>query len=379
VLQILAVRIRSSAVVFAGLVGLAYLGAAEAGHLLSFKENDAALATFWPPSGLLVAVLALARPRAWPPLLLGAAAANALSDIVLHGQPPLASLGFLVANGLEACLGAVLLRRLVGPPLALTRLREVLGLAGYAALVATACGATVGAAVVALAFDVPYGVAWLRWWLGSAVGVVLVAPLVLTWLKARPSFPAGLRPGRLAEGFAVFAGLLLTAEGVFGGWLPLPLVVPVYVLPFLLWAGMRFGPRGASLAILAMGALAVWHVAHGEGPYAALTTDLALQRLRAQGGLVAASLCVLVLAAVVAERKRMDRKRLLLIQRLQGALVEIKTLRGLIPICAWCKKIRDDRGFWQQLETYLTAHARLTFSHGICPACMTRHVPPPQP
>jgi len=57
------------------------------------------------------------------------------------------------------------------------------------------------------------------------------------------------------------------------------------------------------------------------------------------------------------------------VEELRKALGEIKTLRGLIPICAWCKKIRNDAGYWQRLETYLHAHTEAEFSHGICPEC----------
>ena len=49
--------------------------------------------------------------------------------------------------------------------------------------------------------------------------------------------------------------------------------------------------------------------------------------------------------------------------------IEIKILRGLLPICSGCKKIRDDEGFWKEVESYIEAHSELTFSHGICPAC----------
>ena len=58
-----------------------------------------------------------------------------------------------------------------------------------------------------------------------------------------------------------------------------------------------------------------------------------------------------------------------LILKLQEALSEIRTLKGLIPICATCKKIRDDEGYWNQLEAYITRHTGAIFSHGICPDC----------
>ncbi|MEI6243586.1 MAG: response regulator transcription factor [Acidobacteriota bacterium] len=57
------------------------------------------------------------------------------------------------------------------------------------------------------------------------------------------------------------------------------------------------------------------------------------------------------------------------IEELRHALDHIKTLRGVVPICAWCKKIRDDEGYWKQLESYIRDHTEAEFSHGICPTC----------
>jgi DNA-binding response OmpR family regulator len=62
-----------------------------------------------------------------------------------------------------------------------------------------------------------------------------------------------------------------------------------------------------------------------------------------------------------------------LISELQEALAEIKTLKGFIPICASCKKIRDDEGYWNQLEAYISKHTDAVFSHGLCPECAERY------
>ncbi len=69
------------------------------------------------------------------------------------------------------------------------------------------------------------------------------------------------------------------------------------------------------------------------------------------------------------ERFKIIKERDKLIVGLQQALDEIKTLRGMIPICANCKRIRDDRGYWEKLEQYLLEHSYAQFSHGICPEC----------
>ncbi len=64
------------------------------------------------------------------------------------------------------------------------------------------------------------------------------------------------------------------------------------------------------------------------------------------------------------------------IKELQEALAHIKTLQGIIPICSYCKKIRDDQQYWQQLESYISLHSGAQFSHGICPECYENHVKP---
>jgi hypothetical protein len=68
-------------------------------------------------------------------------------------------------------------------------------------------------------------------------------------------------------------------------------------------------------------------------------------------------------------------ERDLLFKSLEEALANIKTLRGLVPICAACKKIRDDNGFWNQVESYVSAHSEAKFSHGICPECAHKLYP----
>jgi PAS domain S-box-containing protein len=71
----------------------------------------------------------------------------------------------------------------------------------------------------------------------------------------------------------------------------------------------------------------------------------------------------------ITRRKQTEMEREDLIRKLETALVKIKTLRGLVPICASCKKIRDDQGFWHQVEIYVRDHTEANFSHSICPAC----------
>ena len=66
--------------------------------------------------------------------------------------------------------------------------------------------------------------------------------------------------------------------------------------------------------------------------------------------------------------ERLDRSN----GELQAALAEVRELRGMLPICAWCKRIHDDAGYWTQIESYIAAHTRAEFTHGICPECSER-------
>jgi PAS domain S-box-containing protein len=76
-----------------------------------------------------------------------------------------------------------------------------------------------------------------------------------------------------------------------------------------------------------------------------------------------------VLFRDISERKNAEVERERLIGELRAALAQVRTLRGLIPICAWCKKIRNDGGYWEQLEAYIKNHSEADFTHGMCPDC----------
>jgi hypothetical protein len=75
----------------------------------------------------------------------------------------------------------------------------------------------------------------------------------------------------------------------------------------------------------------------------------------------------------ITEAKANEKERENLIAELQKSLSEIKTLRGIIPICSFCKKIRDDKGYWDQVEVYVRQHTEANFSHSICPECAEEH------
>jgi PAS domain S-box-containing protein len=71
--------------------------------------------------------------------------------------------------------------------------------------------------------------------------------------------------------------------------------------------------------------------------------------------------------------KRAEEERERLVQELQTALAEVKTLQEILPICSFCRKVRDDRNYWDTVENYVSAHTSTLFSHSICPTCMEKH------
>lgn len=93
------------------------------------------------------------------------------------------------------------------------------------------------------------------------------------------------------------------------------------------------------------------------------------------GSLLAAGLLIFanwMAGREMARRRAAEQQQRELIDKLQKALAEVKTLSGLIPICGWCKKVRGDAGYWQNVEHYVSSHTDAVFSHGICPTCAAK-------
>lgn len=93
------------------------------------------------------------------------------------------------------------------------------------------------------------------------------------------------------------------------------------------------------------------------------------------GSILVAALLILanwIASREMTRRRKSEAKQRELIEKLQNALAEVKTLSGMIPICGWCKSVRNDSGFWQSVEQYVRAKTDATFTHGMCPACQEK-------
>ena len=324
------------------------------------------LTLYWPSTGLLLAILLGRERRSWSVLMVVAAAATCLS-LTAHGWPLIVSALAAAITTIDALLAAALVRWMIRGPFSLDRVSHTAILL-LSSLAAPAVGGLVFVGTLSPA-TISEGSGWLGWLLAEAVGILVTAPLVITALN--PNRPlAHLGTYQVLEVTFVTAATLGLTGAIFGRWAPPVFRVPAYILPFLLWPAIRFGVGAASVTVFSVCPLVLWYAAQGNGPLAQLGPGDVL--LRAHGGILAAASSVLLLASIVSERKRIARERDAVVTELQQALAEIKTLRGFIPLCAWCHKVRDDAGFWQEIEHYLDERTDATISHGICPACVEK-------
>ncbi len=84
--------------------------------------------------------------------------------------------------------------------------------------------------------------------------------------------------------------------------------------------------------------------------------------------------CTNGIAKDITKRIQLEKEQKNTIDKLQKSINEVKILRGILPICSYCKKIRDDKGYWQQVEGYIRDHSEAEFTHGMCPDCYKREI-----
>lgn len=348
-----------------GLFMLACAIGAALGTLIVVEIGIVRLPAFWPVSGILLGALLLTEPRRWTAYVASASAIAAIAGVMSGLSMRTAAILVLVVAA-EAIPAAWILRRSLGT-FSLTRLVHVLAFVLAAAL-APMAGGIVAAALLRTG-DGAWFPLWRAWWLMGALGM-LAAPIVVAAATASTTFLR--RPWRTMELTALLALGGMTSALVFGEMLRPVVQVPAYTLPFFLWAAFRFGVGETAITLTSISLVGMWHTAHGHGPLALPGTAVSDWILRSQGSTAVAAASFLLMAAEVAERRRIARENEQLVADLQKALAEIKTLRGFIPICAWCHKVRDDAGFWQQIERYLSERTDAKFSHSICPPCAER-------
>ncbi|MBA2807704.1 MASE1 domain-containing protein [Streptomyces sp. KM273126] len=263
----------------------------------------------WPPTGIALVALMLWGLRMWPAIALGAFLVN-----VALG-PWIVPVLLIAAGNTIAPVCAYLLLRRVGFRTELDRLQDALALVFLGALGGMVISATVGAGVL-VAFGAlspgAFWPTWSVWWTGDAMGVLVIAPLLLVARRAR--WPRGVPVLRWAEAVALLVGT--AAVTVVATRTSVNLLF--LVVPFLIWAAFRFQLAGAAPCVLIASGIAIYAGAVGSGPFAGHDLLSKMVVLQAFNGTV--SLTALLLSAIVTERKRTFREIEQVCERLTEAL-----------------------------------------------------------
>ena len=294
----------------------AYYVAAQGGYALQFTGSISAI---WPPVGFAAAVLYLGGLRWWP----GAVIGDLLSN---NGASPVGTTAAVTAANLaEVTVMTVLLWRLIGRRAQLDTLAQV-GRTLAAIAPAVAITATVATVVLLVdgtiqSHEVPS--IWRTIWIGDASGALVVLPLILVWAHFPSPAWRARSPIEAAAMIAAVVGLSVLA-------LSSNTPFAYLVFPALIWAALRFGQQGATLAVAVAAGMAVAETAHNVGPF--VEHSITQSALTTQLYIAVAALTTLCLAATVSER-----------QRSASELVEAKR-RGLEELSASRRRIVEASG-----------------------------------
>ncbi len=281
-----------------------YLAAGKLGLSVPFTSGN--VSPIWPASGVALASVLLWGYEVWPAITLAAFLVNFFSPVSAT-----ASLGIALGNTSSALFGGYLLRRFASFQPSLARMRDVLGLVILAAVVSPIVAASIGITTLFLTHMhawSDFSSAWRVWWLGDAMGVLIVTPLFLTGRELVSS----LRSSRLTEFVLLGAGLFATCAAIFGGRTGFGVqddVLAFVAFPFVIWAAIRFRVAGVAMASFLIAVIAVWGTAQGNGPFVKHDPlgNVALLQLF----IAVTSMTGLILAGVIEERERAitERKR----------------------------------------------------------------------
>src|SRR6266853_2754158 len=281
-------------------LAIVYFIAGKLGLRLAFVHASAS--SVWPPTGIALAAFLVLGYRVWPAILCAAFFVN-----VTTAGSVATSLGIALGNTLEGLVGAYLVSRFANGRRAFGSARDTFRFAILAAMLSTAVSATIGVTTLSVAGFAgwnDYGRIWSTWWLGDAVGALVVAPVVLLW-SADPK--VRWNRGQALEALALLVALVFVGLAVFDGLVASAVrhyPLEFLCVPLLVWAAVRFGRREAATAIVVLSAIAITGTLRGFGAFARGTQSESLLLLQAFMGVTA--VMSLVLGAVVSERKYVE-------------------------------------------------------------------------
>ncbi|WP_329223389.1 MASE1 domain-containing protein [Streptomyces sp. NBC_01485] len=290
-------------------VALCYYAAGRLGLMRELVVEGAVFTPIWPPTGVAVACLLIFGLRSWVGIALGAL-------LVIMFLTPLRPvvIGNLVGNTAAPVCAYLMLRR-VGFRTDLARLRDGLALVFLGALTAMLLSSTIGVGLLVLTdrlAEHSFWPVWLAWWVGDAMGVLIVTPVLLVLHTVRkPLRLSHLARWKEASGLALIACALVP----LATHSPVSLLFLVY--PLLIWAALRFQLAGSMLCALFTSVMATIAATDEVGPFESLTRVEVMIKLQAFNGTMA--LTALLLSAVIAEQRNTRRS----VERACQELVEV--------------------------------------------------------
>jgi signal transduction histidine kinase len=285
-----------------------YLFAILVGYAFFLTPNS--ISALWPAGGVALATLTLTRYRMWP-MLLALIAGIEITIPYLLADAEIVAIASL-ANVIEPLIGASLLRWVVGRRVDVSRMRDALALVVLAGVIAPAIAAVPGATkFVGVESSIAFAAAWQVWWLGGALGIVVIAPVILSWAD-RPRVEA-VSKRRIAE-LALLVALIVIAGVWVLGAPPKPfrsiLDFPFVTFPLLIWATLRFDTRIVTMASMLVAFFTVWYATLGRGPFMMIIAETVQANILAiQSFITTAVLSALFLSAALADRRRAEQAR----------------------------------------------------------------------
>ncbi|HSJ75147.1 MAG TPA: MASE1 domain-containing protein, partial [Gemmatimonadales bacterium] len=328
------------------LVCLAYYFGAKLGFALTLKPSP--ISTLWPPNSIVLAALLLTPTRSWWLVLLGALPAHLAVQLPL-GFPPALVLGWYISNCSEALVGAAIVRHLVKGQLRFDRSHHVGVFIFGAAFAGTLVSCFLDAGFVTLNHAAGSGF-WDLWrtrLFSNVLASLTLVPVIVSWSTegfadlARASTKRQLEMGLLTAGLLLVSALVFNGEEA--GFSTSP-ILPYVPLPFVLWAAVRTGARGASTFLLIITGWAIWGAVHGRGPF--LTSSPAENAFAIQLFMIVFSIPLLMLAAVIEERRDIEARSRENEERLNLTL-------SAAQLGTWEWRVGEDTGWWSEKSNHI--------------------------